>query len=314
LYAQPDIDDEKVVSQIEAENIFDGRMNKTIRFVLIILCIICLQLIVGIMVIKPLIFTWGSTDQEVTMLMPGDHLTPFISSTRSITINAPISEVWDWLIQLGADRGGFYSYWFIEKPLGYKYRLQNRIEPQFKDMKVGRIIRASLDQSKSVIKYSWPVVAVDPGKSFVLKGWGCFLLNKINPKQTRLIVRTHGRQLSSWVDHLEYFFMMPMHYLMERRMLIGIKARAEAGPGMPLSSTADILWFIGICLSMISIIGLLIITRRLKVELLTILYSILWLWILFILDPIPTYSMILCLASMINFVWLFKSRTRSTRK
>ena len=129
---------------------------------LAVLCIICIQLIIGITVIKPLIFTWGSTDQEVTMPMPGDHLAPFISSTRSITINAPISQVWDWLIQLGADRGGFYSYWFIEKPLGYKYRVQDRIEPEFKEMKVGRIIKASLDQSKSVIDYGFPVVEVDP--------------------------------------------------------------------------------------------------------------------------------------------------------
>ncbi|MEW6262830.1 MAG: hypothetical protein AB1641_07110 [Thermodesulfobacteriota bacterium] len=284
-------------------------MNKAIRFALIVLCIICLQLIVGITVIKPLIFTWGSTDQEITMSMPGDHLAPFISSTRSVTISAPISEVWDWLIQLGSDRGGFYSYWFIERPLGYKFRAQNRIEPEFKDMKVGRIIRTSLDPSKSVIEYNFPVVAVDPGKSYVLKGWGCFLLNEIDSKQTRLIVRTHGQPLSSLGDHLEYFIMMPLHYLMERRMLMGIKARAEAGPGMEFSSTYDIMWLTGICLSLISTIGLLIIDRQLKVTLLAILYSILWLWILFILDPIPTYSMILFMVLMINLGWLFKTRT-----
>jgi hypothetical protein len=57
----------------------------------------------------------------------------------------------------------------------------------------------------------------------------------IDPEHTRLIVRTHGRPLSSWTDNLEYFFIMPLHYLMERRMLMGIKARAEAGPGLPIS-------------------------------------------------------------------------------
>lgn len=277
-------------------------MSKITRFALIILCIICLQLIVGVTVIKPFISTWGSTDREVTMSMPGDRLAPFISSTRSITINAPRSEVWDWLIQLGADRGGFYSYWFIEKPLGYKYREQNRIEPEFKEMNAGRIIRASLDQSESVIEYSFPVVAVDPGRSFVLKGWGCFLVNDIDPQQTRLIVRTHGRLLSSPADYLEYFFTMPAHYLMERRMLMGIKARAEAGPGIPFSSTADMLWLMGICLSPIGIIGLSIVNRQTKVTLLTISYSLLWLWVLFILDPVPTYSMLLFAVLMIHLV------------
>jgi hypothetical protein len=287
-------------------------MNKAIIFVLTILFIICLQVIIGITAIKPFIFTWGATDQEVSMPMPGDHLAPFISSTRSITINAPISAVWDWLIQLGADRGGFYSYWFIENPLGYKYRSQHRIEPEFKNMKIGRMITASLDPSKSVIKYSWPVVAVDLGKSFVLKGWGCFMLNKIGPGQTRLIVRTHGRPLRSWADHLEYFCMMPMHYLMERRMLMGIKARAEAGAGLPFSSTADILWFAGICFSPIGIIGLLMNNQGVRVRLLATLYSILWLGVLFILDPIPSFSMILLLVVVINLGWLFKARMRST--
>ncbi len=285
-------------------------MNKTIRFILIILGIITLQLIIGVTVIKPLIFTWGATDRELAMSTPGDHLAPFISSTRSITINAPISKVWDWLIQLGADRGGFYSYWFIEKPLGYKYRERKRVEPEFKDMEVGRIIRASLDPSKSAIEYSFPVIAVNKGKSFVLENWGCFLLEEIDPKQTRLIVRTHGGPLTSLKDHLAYFFMMPLHYIMERRMLMGIKARAEKGPGPPFSSTADIMWFLDIFLSMAGIMGLLIINRQPKVLLLVLLYTFLWLWTLFILDPVPAYGMILFSAVAINCCWLLKKRRR----
>jgi hypothetical protein len=284
-------------------------MNKKVRLRSIIPFIIFLQFIIGIVLIKPYISTWGSTESEVSMPMPGDHLAPFISSTRSITINAPISQVWGWLIQIGADRGGFYSYWFIEKPLGYKYRAQHRIAPEFKDMEVGRIISASVDQSMSVIKYNFPVIAVDPGKSFVLKNWGCFLLNEIKPKQTRLVVRTHGQTLS-WADQLE----MPLHYLMERRMLIGIKARAEAGPGKPFSSTKDIMWFLGICLSFLSIIVLLTFNNSIKVESLTTLYAILWLLTLFIFDPIPMYSMILLIILIFNFAWFFKKRNRITQK
>ncbi|MGL1932231.1 MAG: hypothetical protein OCC45_10775 [Desulfotalea sp.] len=283
-------------------------MNRKVRLGLIISFIIFLQFIVVTILLKPYISTWGSTQQEVSMPMPGDHLAPFISSTRSITINAPISQVWDWLIQIGADRGGFYSYWFIEKPLGYAYRAQDRIEPEFKDMEVGRIISASIDQSMSVIKYNFPVIAVDPGKHFVLKNWGCFLLNEINPKQTRLVVRTHGQTLSNWTDQLE----MPLHYLMERRMLIGIKARAEAGPGKPFSSTKDIMWFLGICLSYLSIIVLLTFNNSIKVESLTILYVIIWLLTFFIFDLIPMYSVSLLIILIFNLVWFFKKRKRIT--
>lgn len=284
-------------------------MNKKLRFGLLILFILGLQIVIGVVFINPYIFTWGATNQEISMSMPGDHLAPFISSTRSITINAPISDVWDWIIQLGADRGGFYSYWFIEKPLGYKYRETNRIEAEFKGMEVGRIIKASLDPSISFIEYSFPVVAVDPGKSFVLKNWGCFLLNEINSTQTRLIVRTHGQALTSWKDYLDYFFMMPLHYLMERRMLAGIKSRSEVGPGEPFSSTNDILWFIGIILSFCGIVVLLFTSKTIQSQSAVVLFSVIWLLILFLVDPIPIYGMALLLLLVTTILWENKNKT-----
>lgn len=283
-------------------------MNKKLRFGLLVLLIFGLQTVIGVVFIKPYIFTWGATDQEVSMAMPGDHLAPFISSTRGITINAPISDVWDWVIQLGADRGGFYSYWFIEKPLGYKFRKTNRVEAEFKDMEVGRVIKTSLNPSMSFIEYNFPVVSVDPGKSFVLKNWGCFLLNEIDSTRTRLIVRTHGQLLTTWTNYLDYFFMMPLHYLMERRMLIGIKSRSEAGPGEPLSSTNDILWFLGILLSFCGIVVFLFTSKTIQSESVAIVYSVIWLLILFVVDPIPKYSMALLLMLVINTLWQNKNK------
>jgi hypothetical protein len=283
-------------------------MKKIKRLVILILLILGLQISIGVVFIKPNIFTWGATDQEVSMSMPGDHLAPFISSTRSVTINAPISDVWDWVIQLGADRGGFYSYWFIEKPLGYKYRETNRIEAKFKDFEVGRIIKASLDPSVSFIEYNFPVVAVDPGKSFVLKNWGCFLLNEIDSTRTRLIVRTHGQSLASWRDSLGYFLIMPLHYLMERRMLIGIKSRSEAGPGEPFSSITDISWFLGIFLSFFGIVVLLFTSKTIQSDLVVVSFSVIWLLILFIADPIPVFSMLLLLILIANILWRNKDK------
>ncbi|MBU2514946.1 hypothetical protein KJ966_26800 [bacterium] len=282
-------------------------MNKILRLGLRILLILGLQIVIGVVFIKPYIITWGATDQEISMSMPGDHLAPFISSTRSITINAPISDVWDWVIQLGADRGGFYSYWFIEKPLGYKYRETNRIEPDFKDMEVGRIIKASLDPSMSFIEYNFPVVTVDPGKSFVLKNWGCFLLNEIDSTRTRLIVRTHGQSMTSLRDHIEYFFMMPLHYLMERRMLEGIKSRTEVGSGEPFSSTNDILWFLGMILSFCLIVVLFFTSKTIQSQSAVVLFSVILLLILFVADPIPIYSLSLLLLLVFNILWQNKN-------
>ena len=285
-------------------------MNKKLKFGLLIPLILGLQIVIGVVFIKPYIFTWGATDREISMSMPGDHLVPFISSTRGITINAPISDVWDWIIQLGADRGGFYSYWFIEKPLGYKYREINRVEAEFKDMEVGRIVETSLDPSMSFIKYNFPVVAVEPGKSFVLKNWGCFLLNEINSTQTRLIVRTHGKSLTSWKDYLDYFFMMPLHYLMERRMMEGIKSRSEVGPGEPFSATNDILWFIGIILSFCGIVVLLFTSKTIQSQSAVVLFSVIWLLILFLADPIPIYGWALLLVLIISISFENKNKIR----
>lgn len=282
-------------------------MKKCIRLGWLILFILCLQTVIGIVIIKPFILAWGATEQETTMPMPGDDLAPFISSTRSVTINAPGSQVWSWLIQLGADRGGFYSYWFIEKPMGYEYRPRNRVEPEFREMKVGRIVPASLAPSKSVFQYSWPVVAVEPGRYFVLKGWGCFLLNEITPDQTRLTVRTHGRPLPGWKENLSYFFMMPMHYLMERRMLTGIKARAEAGPGEPFACTADLAWFASIVLAPVIILGMAIVRQSLKTDLIIIVYSLLWLLILMVLEPVPVYGLFFLLVMIVHLIWSLRT-------
>ena len=56
--------------------------------------------------------SWGTTEQELAESWPGDDVSPcpMETSTRGITINAPVNTVWAWLIQIGQDRAGFYSY------------------------------------------------------------------------------------------------------------------------------------------------------------------------------------------------------------
>ena len=56
--------------------------------------------------------TWGATDDELAFEMPGDEIdVPHtFTATRSITIDAPPSAVWPWLVQVGRGRAGFYSY------------------------------------------------------------------------------------------------------------------------------------------------------------------------------------------------------------
>src|SRR5271157_3275942 len=57
---------------------------------------------------------WGTTSAEVHATLPGDDLFPAYSSqaTHAITIHATPQQVWPWLMQIGQDRSGFYSYTF----------------------------------------------------------------------------------------------------------------------------------------------------------------------------------------------------------
>ncbi len=264
--------------------------------------IIGLQVIVYAVFLRPLILTWGASKDEARMPLVGDDLAPHIASTRAISINAPISDVWKWVIQLGADRGGFFSYSFIEKILGYGQRDADST-PEFQDMEVGRIIPGSIDESKSVIKYNFPVVAVEAGKSFVLKEWGAFVLREINSKQTRLIVRTHGQELPNLMSRIGDFIGTPLHYIMERRMLMGFKARAEAGAGVRPSSISDTMWLLGVFLSGVGIVVTALVGGGIPGMLLSGVYATGWLLVLLIFDPHPKYSMTL-LAIEVATWWL----------
>jgi len=69
-----------------------------------------------VLAVRPWHLRWGATDEEVSRPMPGDELVahPNVLSTHAITINAPVEEVWPWLVQIGQDKGGFYSYSWLE--------------------------------------------------------------------------------------------------------------------------------------------------------------------------------------------------------
>jgi len=273
-------------------------MSKTMEFILNTALVIGFQIAMYVFFMRAKIMAWGASKDEAAMPLIGDNLAPHVSSTRAILINAPISEVWKWVIQLGADRGGFFSYSFLEKALGYEKREGEPI-PEFQDMEVGRIVSGSIDESKSLIKYNFEVVSVEPGESFVLENWGAFVLKEINSKQTRLIVRTHEGHLPDLKSKIEYFIFMPLHYIMERRMLMGIKSEVE---GTQLSAASDNLWLLGMLLSGIGIALMILLGQGVQNLLLSVIYGIVWLWVLLISKPQPKYSMTLLVIEVVTII------------
>jgi len=277
-------------------------MRNLIKSILIVFFIALLQLSIYAIFLKPVITTWGASEKEISMPMAGDDKNLTITATRAISINTSKSEVWKWLIQLGADRGGFYSYSFIEEALGYEARHRDSITPEFKEIKVGDLVRGSINERHSIVPYNFQVLYVKPEETFVLDKWGTFLLKEINSQQTRLIVRTQEltSKKNDWLKVSSYIE-VPFHFIMERRLLMGIKARAEAGENIELSQTKDIFWFAGIVLSGFLICFFIYIARgTMQSIVMPSILSFFWVCSIWLAAPIPLYSigmlLIVCIA------------------
>jgi len=174
---------------------------------------------------------WGATEAEATRSMPGDDEVkqPMQVTTRAITAKARATDIWPWLLQMGYQRGGMYSYDRIDRILGILDRPSaNRIIPEFQHLEVGDVIPMGKPPS-------WPVKAIEPNRSLLLvikeKGvdvtW-CFMLEEIADGQTRLVLRVRNRLAMTPLLFLSLPIMLSGEFLMVRKMLLGIKMRAES--------------------------------------------------------------------------------------
>lgn len=178
--------------------------------------------------IRPWHLRWGATDDELEQSLIGDELAPNpkLRATHAITINAPAADVWPWLVQMGQNRGGFYSYTWLENLAGCHMRNADEIVPEWQSLKVGD--KVWLHPKAPLVE----VAAIEPGRAIVLKPWGAFVLRPIDEKTTRLIIRSQGDYEPDLNNAALNFLLWrviyePAHFIMERKMLLGIKARAE---------------------------------------------------------------------------------------
>jgi hypothetical protein len=174
---------------------------------------------------------WGTTPSDLTRVMAGDALlvNPTYSGTMAVTVNAAPEHVWPWLVQIGYQRGGLYSYDWLDRLFGYLDRPSaTRILPEFQNLGVGDEIPLGRGPS-------WPVAAIDPNRALVLdmRNMGSFDwvwqfgLYAVDEKRTRLVSRSCVRTRSAWA-RLATYVIEPAGFLMTRRMLLGLKQRAEA--------------------------------------------------------------------------------------
>jgi hypothetical protein len=284
-----------------------------IRSFLIVVVILIFEIIFYVAVIKPEITVWGTASDERVMAMAGDTDDTKIVSTRAIDINAPKDLVWKWLMQLGAYRGGFFSYYFIEKALGYKTQYPDLPIPKFPAFKKGDLVAGSMDEKASVIPYNFALLRVVPEQTFVLDNWGTFLVKALDDKTTRLIIRTQEPNSTDFVSDLKQALALPMHFIMERRLMYGFKIKAEGVNSLGITPIKDTFWFIGLVLSWGVIIVLAFVIQSVMSRIIvpSVLGAV-WLAVLYLLPPLPIYTSVFLLFVCLVLYGLRLSRKRTS--
>ncbi len=191
-----------------------------------------------LIVLRPWHMRWGMSSAELSKPLPGDRIvaSPNFRIDHGVTIRAPADSVWPWLAQLGQDRGGFYSYSWLERLFGDPVHNANRVVPEWQSIKVGDLVRAApSDYFGGAFgrELGWRVVDLVPRRALVLEGWGAFVIVPVDDSTSRLLVRTRGEGKPSFsavpLAPLELLIFEPAHFIMQRGMLLGIKQRVERG-------------------------------------------------------------------------------------
>ncbi len=173
--------------------------------------------------------TWGATPDEIARELPGDELlgTADIISTRAVTIDAPPNAIWPWLVQMGSGRGGAYSYDWIENLFGLAMHSADEILPQFQNVKLGDEMELGPKGPKMRVE------VIEAERVFTLRledgNWVWIFALFSEAGSTRLLSRNRiATPDTSPLTRLLYLMVMePGSLVMERKMLLGIKQRAE---------------------------------------------------------------------------------------
>jgi hypothetical protein len=204
--------------------------------------------IAGLWTLRHWAMTWGTTRDELRRAWPGDDVSPHPMdiATRGITIRAPIHTVWSWLVQIGQDRAGFYSYTWLENLFRCAMPRVECIVPAWQERSVGdNVWLARPNRYHGNARQR--VVQMVRGEQMTLASpldWGHFvrreanedgswslILVPVDQKTTRLVVRSRGPASPSLLRRVFWFVAFdPAHFIMERKMMLRLRTLAEATP------------------------------------------------------------------------------------
>jgi hypothetical protein len=200
--------------------------------------------------VRPRLLRSGATTEEAAGPYPGAGLVPDSTrgSTMAVTINAPPARVWPWLVQMGHERAGWYSWDRLDN---FGLPSADRIHPEWQNIAVGDRIPSAPDG-----KYWFEVAAVEPQRFMALRAcfdlhgrqipsgglrppaysdsvW-CFQLKELPGDRTRLVVGVYGAGRPKLFHTLASFlFWEPAHWVMQQRQFTNLKRRTETDYGAP---------------------------------------------------------------------------------
>lgn len=186
---------------------------------------------------------WGASAAEVAGALPGDELVtePWLGYTRAITVDATPAAVWPWLAQIGQGRGGLYSYDGLENLLGCRITSSAVVLPEHQDVRPGDLVRLGPEGYPCFRVHAVAppttlvLVAADPrpphdavtgtDQQAPVATWQWRLRPVDGGRRTRLVVRQ--RLVAPRSQRLLWRVVEPVAFVMERRMLRGLRRRAE---------------------------------------------------------------------------------------
>lgn len=189
---------------------------------------------------------WGSSPELAARTLPGDTWAgPDAAQwTHAVEIDAPAADVWPWVVQVGADRAGFYSYEFLENLAGCAIRNADRVVPEWQLLAIGDglVLHPSMPPFR--------VIELQAGHHFVAtapappdaenppRGSWLFMVEPVDALRCRFISRFRLSSAEDAGAALSWGLLEPVGYVMDRRMLLGVRERAERRD--PAPSLSDV--------------------------------------------------------------------------
>ena len=199
---------------------------------------------------RPRLMRWGATDEEVAGPYPGAEIVPEgeRAATMAVTIDATPQEVWPWLVQMGWNRAGWYSWDRLDNAGRPSAK---EVHPEWQDLAVGDHVQG---WSPGGLLAPWEVAAAEPNRflglhkltdlrghgldprkprpSSYMEGlWG-FLLNEVPGERTRLVIGGYQTVRPRWIEQLVFSWSsILVVWIMQARTLVVLKRTIERAGG-----------------------------------------------------------------------------------